>query len=764
MFIRPNPSRYGLLIVILGLAMSLLALAGLSRAETVPFRIEIGKAYEIMPGDTARVNVIKTGGDQDIHGYDFYIGYDLNILTFVGIVPGVLYDIPGPYEWEYFSYRSGPPNCPDTICPSGVVRIVSLAETNNGSHHPALVNIVDGTILFTMKFLVPTDSALSCTEFPLRFFWNDCGDNAISYPDSAIERLSLSDTVMDLQGINITDSLRDFPTLYGAPETCIVTSAPHPAKRFTNFVNGGVSIYCPNPSSEGDINLNAIPFEIADAVLFANYFLWGSSVFTIAPEAQIAATDIKRDQIPLTTEDYVYLTRVITGVLPPYIYYGPPPMTTEKFNGLLSIGETDSSIIIRTDLDDSVSAMQLCFYAPGLSDYRIRFFSDVDSTLIGSHLGDDSLKILITDSLGSAHHTVLDTGLLNVLELVYTGPKPQYAYASAAGYWAQHVNLTIAALPNEPPIFVNPPAELRNDFYGGFHYTFTAQDQNTPPDSIEYHIISGPGVIDPHTGEWSYYPLCLDSGTTLMLVLCASDIAHPCPQADSSLHAYVRIVVDSAPPLLGDVDSSGVLNLADVTYEINFLYKHGPAPLPIPEVADVNADSHLNIQDITYTINYLYRNGAAPKCPNENLPPMGYLTGHSDCKAPGPAKAPADSLTEDCLTYQYDGHGTLILKHINALLNCCPLFIANVYIQDNQIIIEEFDSLYNGGCDCLCPFDMDYRIDNLPAGQYTIYVIEPYVPQSEPALAFPVDLNFMPVGYYCVDRPWLPWTGGTLPK
>ncbi|MCX6830263.1 MAG: dockerin type I domain-containing protein [candidate division Zixibacteria bacterium] len=758
MFVRPNPSRYGLLIVIFGLAMSMLALAGLSRAETIPFRIEIGKAYEIMPGDTARVNVIKTGGDQDIHGYDLFIGYDLNILTFVEVVPGVLYDIPGPYEWEYFSYRNGVPSCPDTICPSGVIRAVSLSDMLNGSHHPVLENIIDGTILFTMKFLVPSDPALNCTKFPLRFFWHDCGDNGISYPDSGFERFSVSNIITDLQGINITDSLVDFPTLYGAPETCIVTSAPHPAKRFTDFVNGGVSVYCPNPPSEGDINLNGLAYEVGDGVLFADYFLKGQSVFTIDLEAQIAATDIKTDQIPLTLEDYVYLLRVINGVLPPW-YSGPPPMTTEKFNGLLSITETDSSLIIRTDFDDSVSAMQICFYAPGLSGYRIKFFSDIDSTLVAGNLTDDSLKILIADSLETAHATVLDTGILNVLELVYTGPKPVFVHASAAGFWAQHVNLIVAALPNNPPVFVNPPEELRNDFSGGFHYIFTAQDQNTPPDLIEYHIVSGPGEINPLTGKWFYYPLCLDSGTTLMLELCASDIAHPCPQPDSNLHAFVRIVVDSAPPLLGDVDSSGVLNIADVTYDINFIYKNGPAPLPVPEVADVNSDGLINIRDITYMINYLYKNGAAPRCPSEN-PPMGYLTGHSDCKAPGPAKALADSLNEDCLTYQYDGFGTLILKHINALFNCCPLFIANVYIQGNEIIVEEFDSLDNGGCDCVCPFDMDYRIDNLPAGQYTIRVIEPYVPQGDPVLEFPIDLNLNPVGYYCVDRPWLPWVAG----
>lgn len=63
----------------------------------------------------------------------------------------------------------------------------------------------------------------------------------------------------------------------------------------------------------------------------------------------------------------------------------------------------------------------------------------------------------------------------------------------------------------------------------------------------------------------------------------------------------------------GDVDNSGAVNILDVTFMINYLYKGGPAPDPI-ESADVNNDDVINILDITYLINYLYLNGPGPLC------------------------------------------------------------------------------------------------------------------------------------------------------
>jgi hypothetical protein len=60
----------------------------------------------------------------------------------------------------------------------------------------------------------------------------------------------------------------------------------------------------------GDINLNHIAYETADAVLFARYFVFGINVFTDR-NAQVCATDINADGRTLMLADLIYLIRVI---------------------------------------------------------------------------------------------------------------------------------------------------------------------------------------------------------------------------------------------------------------------------------------------------------------------------------------------------------------------------------------------------------------------------------------------------------------------
>jgi hypothetical protein len=61
----------------------------------------------------------------------------------------------------------------------------------------------------------------------------------------------------------------------------------------------------------------------------------------------------------------------------------------------------------------------------------------------------------------------------------------------------------------------------------------------------------------------------------------------------------------------GDATGDGVINLGDLVFIINYLFKNGPAPDPIT-VADVNCDGKINLGDLVYLINYLYKGGPAP--------------------------------------------------------------------------------------------------------------------------------------------------------
>ena len=71
---------------------------------------------------------------------------------------------------------------------------------------------------------------------------------------------------------------------------------------------------CPLSCSRGDINYNTIPYEVADLILLAHYFVEGLSVFSpnsVVRDYQICTTDVNQDCQVLTLSDLVYLVRII---------------------------------------------------------------------------------------------------------------------------------------------------------------------------------------------------------------------------------------------------------------------------------------------------------------------------------------------------------------------------------------------------------------------------------------------------------------------
>jgi bacillopeptidase F len=63
----------------------------------------------------------------------------------------------------------------------------------------------------------------------------------------------------------------------------------------------------------------------------------------------------------------------------------------------------------------------------------------------------------------------------------------------------------------------------------------------------------------------------------------------------------------------GDADGSGIINIADVVFLLNYLFVNGPPPVPLL-AGDANCDGVVNDADVVYLINYLFVNGPAPPC------------------------------------------------------------------------------------------------------------------------------------------------------
>jgi hypothetical protein len=291
-------------------------------------RVVVEKVHDQHQGQFSDVSIWYQS-NIPVAGFDLLLSYDNSAMSLMGVTPGAF--ITGCH-WEYFTYRNGPfGNCGNG-CPTGQVRIVALAETNNGNAHPicwAPANPTDSVTLADLHFLVSNNRTLDCQYVPVEFYWYDCGDNTFSNLSGStliISRYVFGYNHNDvLPGpsfpyYHIEDKTVGFPTRQGAQAVCDTTPPNKPVTwRALDFFNGGVDFVCSESiDARGDVNLNGFSNEIADAVMFTNYFIQGLSAFTINVDGSIAATDVNADGNTLTVADLVYMIRIIVGDAPPY--------------------------------------------------------------------------------------------------------------------------------------------------------------------------------------------------------------------------------------------------------------------------------------------------------------------------------------------------------------------------------------------------------------------------------------------------------------
>ena len=163
----------------------------------------------------------------------------------------------------------------------------------------------------------------------------------------------------------------------------------------------------------------------------------------------------------------------------------------------------------------------------------------------------------------------------------------------------------------------------------------------------------------------------------------------------------------------------------------------------------------VSLSDLTVMIDVLFISLAPPPdCPHSSEP-QGEVIDHSSCKSKDGYADKGGA--EGCLHWMYDGDGVLTIEHINTVLNCCPVILAEVEVSGDPIVITQIDSLFNGGCDCACVFDITYEITNLSPGAYTITVVEPYLFNQGPEMVTTVDLVAEPEGTFCLPRSGYPW-------
>ncbi len=206
------------------------------------------------PGDIVIVPLQLMNLDS-ISGFDLLLHYDASALDLLNVTRSNT----RTFNWEFFSFQENFQNI------SGDLKLTGFADIPNLNLIPP-ISPGQGPIL-NLIFQINSDPGFAGFSIPVDFKFNDSTDNTLS----------------DASGNLIYQS----EIAYG--------------KGYVNILRTQLLI--------GDINLNGIPFDIGDAVRFANFLL--DPVRYPFNSQQYANSDVNQDGYPATIADLVYLIRII---------------------------------------------------------------------------------------------------------------------------------------------------------------------------------------------------------------------------------------------------------------------------------------------------------------------------------------------------------------------------------------------------------------------------------------------------------------------
>ncbi|MFH1374764.1 MAG: S8 family serine peptidase, partial [bacterium] len=181
---------------------------------------EAGQAIEIP------IEVTGVAADMELSAFDVTVAFDQYLLTLYEVEQGAW--LTG-CSWEYFSFRTD----------GGLVRLVGLADRSGNSTTPSCFVTGPGELAI-LRFIVEPDLWAPCLSTPVRFFWRDCGHNALvsnSYPWSL---LISKDVYQDGQKLYPDTT---FPNYTGATNECLDPGGIN--IRAVDFVHGQVEFACP---------------------------------------------------------------------------------------------------------------------------------------------------------------------------------------------------------------------------------------------------------------------------------------------------------------------------------------------------------------------------------------------------------------------------------------------------------------------------------------------------------------------------------------
>lgn len=265
------------------------AVGAVSGEKTVLASVKIDTTSMLL-GEIAQIPIL-IRNDSEIGQFRLIVDFNTQHMTFLSAELGEILSDGG---WEDLDYRV-------EIVDETTYRIVLVGTYDVPDSHqgvPLAVNY-DYVELVTLHFLIDVNWFPDGAFLPVVFEWDasDCLENTLQ--DPSFDTLYVSQ-----------DSLQ-FNSFY-CPSESLAFLAVLPSLEFDD---GGLFVFSPLVTERGDINLNHLPYEVADWMLFGTFLLEGDSIL-FDPQTQTANADVNWDQYSWSTADLIHLGRVILHDVP----------------------------------------------------------------------------------------------------------------------------------------------------------------------------------------------------------------------------------------------------------------------------------------------------------------------------------------------------------------------------------------------------------------------------------------------------------------
>lgn len=390
-------------------------------------------------------------------GFEFLICYDQSLLNFIGAARGPNLD---PI-FEYFNYRTGEfgGSCAGE-CQEGYVKVVGVADLDNGITPAPGAFALGGVIaLITFKVDSKMNNIGLCAHVGFCSF--NCEDNSILSRTGD----SLFVPLPDDQNIS-----------FGPGYTCAGYHVPGrevcPA---INFCGSAICILGPW-DDRGDINLNGIPNEIGDVILFGRYFLEGLSALESNANlrsVQTLESDVNNDGIALSVADLVYLVRIVTGDAPPFPPLGSGPKLSPWANSVTVNSDLNNgSLSIRTNAPVDLGGAVFVYHYSGLAIGSPALTAGTNLQ-VKSRAANGELRILVC---GNASGARVPAGINNLITIPISGDGTMALVESQVSD-AGGALLSVNVVANAAPATYNLSQNYPNPFNAGTMIQFSLTDQ-----------------------------------------------------------------------------------------------------------------------------------------------------------------------------------------------------------------------------------------------------------------------------------------------